>query len=260
MFNTTLSRDGTSIAYECVGDGPPIIMVVGAFNERPTAAPLARTLASRFTCLTYDRRGRGDSGDTLPYMPAREIEDIAALIERAGGSAGLFGFSSGGVLALQAAAAGLPITHLAIYDAPYLVDAYRKPDAVDHAARLAELIAAGRRGEAVEYFQIQVVGIPPEVVTQLRNAPFRSSLERIAHTLVYECLLLGDGSLPAPEVAARVQMPTLLLAGGAGSPIMPSAAAALARLLPNAQSRVLADQGHDLNPDALGPPLAAFFG
>jgi pimeloyl-ACP methyl ester carboxylesterase len=260
MFNSTCSRDGTSIAFDRRGDGPPIIMVVGAFNERPTAAPLAQTLASQFTCITYDRRGRGDSGDTLPYAPEREIEDLAALIESVGGSAEVFGYSSGGVLAMQAAASGLPISRLAIYDAPYLVDAYRKAEPVDHTARLAELIAAGRRGEAVEYFQTQVVGIPPEVVAQLRGAPFRSSLERIAHTLVYECTLIGDGSLPAPEVAARVQMPTLLLAGGAGSPIMPAAAKALARLLPDAQAKVLPEHGHDLDPAALGPELSTFFG
>jgi pimeloyl-ACP methyl ester carboxylesterase len=260
MFNTTASRDGTSIAYAQIGSGAPIIMVVGAFNERPTAAPLAEALMPRFTCVTYDRRGRGDSGDTLPYAPEREIEDLAALIAAVGGSAGVFGFSSGAVLALRAAAARLPISRLALYDAPYLVGAYSNPNAVNHADRLSELIETGRRGEAVEYFQQQVVGIPPEVVAQMRNAPFRPSLERIAHTLVYDCLILGDSSLPPTQVAARVSMPTLVLAGGAGPAIMPSAAEALAELLPNARASILADQTHDLNPPALAPELAAFFG
>jgi pimeloyl-ACP methyl ester carboxylesterase len=260
VFNTTTSRDGTSIAYERIGSGAPIIMVVGAFNERPTAAPLAEALAPRFSCLTYDRRGRGDSGDTLPYAPEREIEDLAALIETVGGSAGVFGFSSGAILALQAAAAGLPITRLALYDAPYLVGPFYKPNGVNHADRLTQQIAAGRRGEAVEYFQQQVVGIPAEVVVGLRNAPFRAGLERIAHTLVYECLLLGDGSLPPPRLAPRVSMPTLVVAGAAGPPIMPPAAEALADLLPDARASILPDQGHDLDPAALGPELAAFFG
>jgi pimeloyl-ACP methyl ester carboxylesterase len=258
MFETTTSRDGTRIALDRTGNGSPIIFVVGAFNERSTAAPLAACLSGQFTTLTYDRRGRGDSGDTPPYAVEREIEDLAALLELVGGSAGVFGFSSGAILALEAAAAGLPITRLALYDAPYLVEAPATPP--DHAARLSALIGSGQRGEAVEYFQRQVVGIPEPVVAQFRHAPFRPALERIAHTLVYEALILRDSSLPAPEVAARVTMPTLLLAGGAGSPIMPRAARALAERLPDARAHILPDRGHDLDPAALGPELAAFFG
>jgi pimeloyl-ACP methyl ester carboxylesterase len=164
------------------------------------------------------------------------------------------------MLGLQAAAAGLRVSRLALYDAPYLVGVYSNPSHVNHADRLSELIATGRRGEAVEYFQQQVVGIPPEVVAQMRHAPFRPSLERIAHTLVYECLIIGDGRLPPPDVAARVNVPTLLLAGGAGPAIMPSAAEALAERLPDARASILPDQTHDLNPAALGPRLDAFFG
>src|SRR5690349_18263541 len=121
MFRTTLSRDGTRIAFDRRGSGLPIIMVVGAFNERPTAAPLADCLSDQFTTLTYDRRGRGDSGDAPTYAVEREIDDLAALIEVVGGSAGVFGYSSGAMLSLQAAAAGLPISRLALYDPPYLV-------------------------------------------------------------------------------------------------------------------------------------------
>jgi pimeloyl-ACP methyl ester carboxylesterase len=261
MFNTTLSRDGTSIAFERYGSGgQPIIMVVGAFNERPTAAPLAQSLAPRFNAITYDRRGRGDSGDTLPFAVEREIEDIEALIAEVGGSAGLFGYSSGGMLALQATAAGLPISSLALYDPPYLVEALRTPKDVDQTDNMAKLIAAGRRGEAVEYFQRNVVGLPPDVIAQLRHAPFRAGLERIAHTLVYECAVLGDRSLPSPEAAARVSVPTLVIAGGAGFPSMPAAAEALASLLPNARARILPDQNHDIDAAVLGPELAEFFG
>jgi pimeloyl-ACP methyl ester carboxylesterase len=256
MFDTTLSRDGTRIAFERFGSGSPIIFVVGAFNERSTAAPLAECLARQFTTLIYDRRGRGDSTDTLPYAVEREFEDLGGLIEVVGGSAGVFGYSSGALLALQAAAAGLPISRLALYDPPYLTDSTD----VDHSPKLAELIAANARGEAVEYFQREVVGIPSDIVAQLRHAPFRPALERMAHTLVYESLILGDRSLPAPEVAARVSMPTLVLAGGAGSPIMPPAAHALGALLPDARDRVLDAETHDLNPAVLTPALAAFFG
>src|SRR5690348_4489379 len=127
-------------------------------------------------------------------------------------------------------------------------------------APLAKLIAADRRGEAVEYFQREVVGIPAEIVAQLRHVPFRPGMERIAHTLVYEAMIVSDGALPSAEVAARVTPPTLAIAGGAGSPIMPRAAQALERLLPNARAHILPEQGHDLEPAALGPVLAGFFG
>lgn len=256
MFHTTLSRDGTRIAFDRRGTGVPVIFVVGAFNERPTAAPLAEMLADRFTTFTYDRRGRGDSGDTQPYAVEREIEDLAALIEAAGGSAGVFGYSSGAMLALRAAAARLSIDRLVLYDAPYLVNASE----VDHTDELAALIAAGRRGEAVEYFQSKLVGIPEPVIAQLRQAPFRPALERIAHTLVYESMLLRDRSLPSAPLASSVTVPTLALAGGAGSPIMPIAAMALAERLPHCRAQVLPDVGHDLEPAVLGPVLADFFG
>ncbi|MBV9894762.1 MAG: alpha/beta hydrolase [Chloroflexi bacterium] len=258
MFETAiaLSRDGTRIAFDRRGSGSPIIFVVGAFNERPTAAPLAESLADRFSTFTYDRRGRGESGDTPPYAVEREIEDLTALIEVAGGSASVFGYSSGAMLALQSAAAGLPISRLVLYDPPYLANAHD----VDHTEQLAQLIAHGKRGEAVEYFQSKLVGIPDAVIAQLRQAPFRPALERMAHTLVYESMLLRDRALPPAEVASRVVMPTLALAGGAGSPILPAAATALARRLPNAKPQILPDVGHDLDTAVLGPVLARFFG
>src|SRR5216683_2821644 len=161
-----ISKDGTSIVFDRVGHGPPLILVLGAFNDRSAGVGLAECLASRFTVINYDRRGRGASGDTLPYAVDREIEDLAALIAEAGGAAAVFGYSSGANLALQAAASGLPITKLALYEAPYLVDDDgQQPRArPNHAAQLSELIAAGRRGDAVEYFQQQMVGIPEEVV------------------------------------------------------------------------------------------------
>src|SRR5215207_10261317 len=142
---TVLSNDVTAIAFERFGQGQPLIMVVGAFNTRSTGEPLAASLASHFTVFTYDRRGRGDSGDTIPYAIEREVEDLGALIGEAGGAAAVFGFSSGAILALNAAARGLPITRLALYDAPYVVGG---DEPVDHARRLAELVSAGRRGDA----------------------------------------------------------------------------------------------------------------
>ena len=249
MEQHVVSRDGTRIVYDSFGDGPPLVLVVGAFNERPTGEPLARCLASQFTVYNYDRRGRGASGDTLPYSVHREIEDLAALIDRAGGSATVFGYSSGANLAIQAAAAGVRITALALYEPPYLVT----PDPRPHASNLRGLICADRKGDAVEYFQREMVGIPPEIVAQLRNAPFRPALERMAHTLVYEAEILGDRSLPA-----AIETPALVMAGDAGSPLMPIAARALANVLPNGRAEILPGQTHNLDPAALAPVVSEF--
>jgi pimeloyl-ACP methyl ester carboxylesterase len=253
-MKTARSADGTDLAFDELGDGPPIIMIVGAFNDRSTTAPLAAALAPRFTVLNYDRRGRGDSGNTSPYAVQREIEDLDALIAVAGGQAAVFGYSSGAVLALKAAAAGSAITKLALYEPPFLVDDSRPRPPADLADQLAELIAAGRRGDAVELYQLKGVGLPQEVVIQLRQAPFRPGLEAIAHTLVYDAAITGDLSLPT-ELAASVAQPTLVLDGGDSWGFLRSAAAALAAALPNGQRRTLAGQTHDINPDATASAL-----
>lgn len=257
LISRAISRDGTAIAYERSGHGPPVILVMGAFNDRGTGAPLAEFLAPDFTVFTYDRRGRGDSGDTAPYAVEREIEDLDALIGEAGGSAAVFGFSSGAVLGLQAAAHGLAITKLALYDAPFDVDGHRP--VVDHAARLAALVQAGRRGEAVEYFQAHVVGLPAEKVTQIRHAPFRPALEQMAHTLVYDMTIVGDGSLPT-GLAASVKVPVLVIDGGdIGRASLRRAALALASALPDVRHLALEEQHHQIVPGTIGPPLRAFF-
>ena len=250
------SKDGTAIAFERSGEGPPVILVVGAFNDRATGAPLAAALKERFTVFNYDRRGRGASGDTLPYAVGREVEDIEALIEEAGGSASVFGYSSGAVLALRAAAHGLAIPRLALYDPPVSVGGAGRLRG-DLAARLAGLVEEGRRGEAVELFQTEVVGLPAEVVAQIRRAPFWPALEAMAHTLVYEIEILGDGSL-STELAASVEAPTLVIVGGRSAPIMREAAPALAEAMPDAHARLLEGQGHDLVPRVLAPILEEF--
>src|SRR5436305_9477751 len=193
---TTTSPDGTTIAFDQDGQGPAIVMVAGAFNTRATTAPLAAVLKHRFTVINYDRRGRGDSSDTAPYAVEREIEDIEALIAEAGGSAAVFGYSSGATLALKGAAHGLAISKLALYDAPFLVDDSYQPPPADFADQLDELISAGRRGDAVELYQRVAVGIPEEVIVRMRHAPFRPGMEAIAHTLVYDVKITGDLSLP----------------------------------------------------------------
>ena len=256
-MNKVASRDGTTIAVDRVGEGPPIVIVVGAFNDHTTGAPLAAVLQPRFSVYNYDRRGRGDSGDTPPYAIDREIEDLEAVIAAAGGSASVFGYSSGAALALQAASRGLPITKLALYDPP--LSARGPIWSVDHAAELGRLVAAGQRGDAAEYFQSKIVGIPEEVVAQLQQAPFRPALEAIAHTLVYEATILGDGALPQ-GLAPAVTMPTLVIAGAAGAPFMRDWAEGIAAALPNARALPLEGQTHDLDPAALGPILEEFFG
>ena len=248
----TNSNDGTRITFDQAGDGPPLILVVGAFNDRRTGAPLAAVLAPHFTVLSYDRRGRGDSGDAAAYAVERELEDLDALIRAAGGSASVFGFSSGAVLALRAAAAGLPIAKVALYDTPPAQPA-------EHAAALASLIAAGRRGDAVEYFQRRVVGIPEAIVAQLRHAPFRPALEAMAHTLVYEARIVDYGARMTAFTAA-IRQPVLAVAGGSGAAIMRDVAATLARSLFDGRALTLDGATHDIDAASLGPVLVRFLG
>jgi pimeloyl-ACP methyl ester carboxylesterase len=256
-MDTVASADGTVIAFDQYGDGPPVIMTVGAFSIRSQTEPLARALAPRFTAVNYDRRGRGDSGDTAPYAVEREIDDIAALIQQAGGSAAAFGHSSGATLALKAAASGLPITHLVLYEPPFNTDDTDALLPAGFADELAGLVSAGRRGDAVELYQTQAVGIPEEVVAQLRHAPFRPGLEAIANTLAYDAAIIGDRSLPAGPLAA-VTVPALVITGELSPPFLRNAAQAAAERLPNGRLAVLPGQTHDLNPDATAPVMAEF--
>jgi pimeloyl-ACP methyl ester carboxylesterase len=256
-MNTVASRDGTTIAFDRMGEGPPVIMVGGGSVDRMSNAPLAALLASDFTVLNYDRRGRGDSGDTAPYAVEREVEDIQALVEEAGGSSFLFGTSSGAALALEAAASGLPITKLALWEPPYVLDETRRPPA-DQVAQYNAMIAEGRRGDAVEYFMSKVVGMPAEFVAEARTQPWWSAQEGLAHTLAYDATVMGNYSLPT-ERAASVTVPTLVLAGGADFPWMRETAQALADALPDGQIRILEGQGHDVSPAVLAPALAEFF-
>ena len=259
-MRTVTSTDGTAIAFDQLGAGPPLIMAVGAFNTRATTGPLAAAMQERFTILNYDRRGRGDSGDsgdTLPYSVEREIEDLDALIAEAGGSSAVFGYSSGATLALQAAAHGLAISKLALYEPPFVVEESHPRPPVDLPGQLAELISAGRRGDAVELFQTKAVGIPEDVVVQLRNAPFRPALEAIAHTLVYDATIIGDLALPT-EMLASITTPTLVIDGEKSVPVMREGARALAEALPNGRRCTLAEATHDISPDATAAALEDF--
>jgi pimeloyl-ACP methyl ester carboxylesterase len=257
-LQTVTSADGTTIAYEQTGSGPAVVLVCGGSTDRMANAGLAAVLSATNTVYNFDRRGRGDSGDTLPYAVEREIEDIAAVIRAAGGPAGLYGTSSGGALALHAAAAlGSEVRKLALWEVPYFLDPAQGPPS-DTVAQYRKRLDAGHPEEAVEYFMADVVRLPPEFVAFARTQPFFAGQVKIAHTLVYDALCMGDYTIPT-DVAARDQAPTLVLAGGADFPAIVDSARALAEAIPNGEFRQLEGQGHNVDPAVIGAALAGFF-
>jgi pimeloyl-ACP methyl ester carboxylesterase len=257
MENTT-SRDGTTIAFDRLGDGPPIVLLPGGSVDRMSNAGLAAELANHLTVYNVDRRGRGDSGDTLPYAVEREIEDIAAVLEVAGGQAHLYGTSSSAALAMEAAAAGLPVLKLVMWEPPYNING--RPDLpADTASVYREMVDSGRRGDAVEYFMSTVVGLPPEFVAGAREAPWWAQQEAIAHTLAYDASVMGDYTIPE-ETAKLVSVPTVIITGGASFPFMHETADALARLIPNARHEILPGQEHNVDPAALAKTIVPFVG
>ncbi len=262
---TVQSTDGTTIGYDVSGTGPPVILVGGAFQYRaidPPTVRLAELLGRDFTVFHYDRRGRGDSGDTAPYATGREIQDLDALIKEAGGTASLFGNSSGALVALDAAAAGLAVPKVAAYEAAVLVGQSRPPVPAGYLATLTELATSGRRGEAVEYFLTKAVGVPAETVAGMRQAPVWPAFEAVAHTLPYDAAFCEDTMSGRPLPANRwadVVAPVLVIDGGASLPWVAEGAQALAGVLPEARSRTLDGQDHAVDPDALAPVLREFF-
>jgi pimeloyl-ACP methyl ester carboxylesterase len=257
------SMDGTEIAYDRVGDGPSLVLVGAAWNDRMSAAPLAQLLASDFSVYTYDRRGRGDSGDTPPYAVEREIEDLAAVIEAAGGSAYAFGVSSGGALALEATAGGAPISKLAIYEAPYIVDDSRPPIPGDYVEHLEELASQGKRNEVLRYFMTAAVGLPAEMAEQMASSPMAQAMEPLAHTVAYDGRVMLRGGMSGDPLPARftdtVTVPTLVMDGGASPAWMRNAARALNALLPDVEYRTLEGQDHAAPPEVLAPEIERFF-
>ncbi len=259
-MQTVTSKDGTSIAFDKLGQGPALILVGGAFQfraiDQPTAQ-LAALLAQHFTVFHYDRRGRGDSGDTQPYAAEREIEDLEALIKAGGRSAFVFGNSSGAVLALEAAAHGLAITKLALYEPPFGLGRNARTAAANYTKQLTALLGEGRRGDAAALAMAQF-GTPPEAVAGMRAAPVWSLFESVAPTLAYDNTIMGDGSVPTKRLES-VTVSTLVLDGGASPAFMQNAAKATADTLPNAQHRSLEGQTHAVAPEILAPVLVQFF-
>jgi pimeloyl-ACP methyl ester carboxylesterase len=250
------SSDGTAIAYDRYGDGPPVILVGGALTSAlrsfPSFVRLAALLSSTFTVFTYDRRGRGDSGDTAPYAVDREVEDLEALIAVAGGAAAVHGLSSGAVLAVEATARGAAITKLTLFEPPLPQD---EPDPAA-AVQRSQLIAAGRRGEVVKQF-LTGIGLPAQAIAGLRQTPEWPRLEAIAHTLAYDGAITGDRTLWT-ERARSVRVPALVLDSEASSQYLRAAAQAVSQALPTARRHTVAGDFHDVPAEVLAPVLAEF--
>ena len=261
-MKTVASKDGTTIAFDQIGKGPAVILVDGALQYRAFdqgMKDLAERLAEHFTVIHYDRRGRGDSTDTQPYAVGREIEDIDAVIDEVGGSAFLYGISSGAALAMEAALKlEGKVRKLAMYEPPYNDDENARRGWREYARKLAEITAAGRNGDAVAHFMM-LVGMPADQVGGMRQHPIWPLWEAVGHTLAYDAAAMGEDSSVPAERAALLAVPTLVMIGAETFPFMHDATAALANAIPSAQHRTLAGQTHDVSAEALAPVLIEFF-
>jgi pimeloyl-ACP methyl ester carboxylesterase len=257
-----LSRDGTSIAFERVGEGPPLVLVDGALCYRASGPmrPLAALLAHHFTVFLYDRRGRGESGNVLPYAVEREIEDVEAMIQAAGGWAFLFGISSGAALALAATRSGLAVRRLGMYEAPFIVDDRRPPVSDEFLAHVDALVAANRRSDTVKQF-MKAVGVPGLFIALMRFLPAWSRLTAVAHTVPYDFAIMRDyqKGRPLPAAWATMTVPTMAIDGGKSPAWMRNGMRALAEILPNVRYETLPGQTHMVSAKVLAPVLEKFF-
>jgi pimeloyl-ACP methyl ester carboxylesterase len=254
MTEYVTSKDGTRIAYESMGTGPAVVLVEGAmcYRDFGSSRDVAAALSDSYTVVIYDRRGRGESGDTLPYAPAREVEDLAAVIQSAG-DAYVMGQSSGASLALEAGAAGVPMRKLAAYEAPYV------GASDDYLAKQKQLIAEGNRKGAIDYFMTTMVGGPWFMPLVMRLMPkVFGQLQAIAHTLPYDTELLDGFEVPA-ERFAKIAVPTLVMGGSKYKPSMKAAVEAVAAAVPGAELRILPGQTHQVKPSVLVAELKQFF-
>lgn len=255
-----ISKDGTTIGFDKIGNGEPIIIIDGALCSRAFGPTLqmGKELAKNFTTINYDRRGRNESTNTLPYSVDKEIEDIEALIQEAGGSAHLVGFSSGAALALLAAAKGLNIKKMVLYEPPYVQNMGGHNPPVDCEGQLKKLVEANRRGDAVKFFMKDMVGVPAFAIVIMSIMPMWKKLKGVAHTLPYDAAVMDDFSIPL-QSASIVQAPTLV-AGGEKSPVsLRNAVKKLAEAMPNAILKMLEGQDHRISSKAIVPVLVEYF-
>lgn len=261
-MSTVISEDGTKIAYDMTGDGPPLMIVDGAMCYRASgpSGPLAAQLASDFTVYTYDRRGRGETPDS-EFSVAREIEDLKALVKEAGGSVLMVGVSSGAMLALEAANAGIGVTKLALYEPPLIVDDNHAPAPVSVLPEMRKIIAEDRRGDAVKTF-MRSVDVPGFGIVMMQLLPAWKKLKGVAHTLPNDLALLEglrQGNPLPTDRWTTATMPTLVADGGKSPVYMRNSATALASVLPNGSHQTLPGQTHLVKATALAPVLRDFF-
>jgi pimeloyl-ACP methyl ester carboxylesterase len=245
-----------------MGSGPPVVLVDGAFcyRENGPAPDLAPLLAQHFSVFVYDRRGRGESGDTPPYTIEREVDDIRAIVDEAGGTADVVGISSGAALALQAVASGVNIKRLALYEPPYVTNGGRPKAQEDPKIHIQQLVSAGDRAGAVKFFLVDVIGVPRAVVFAMPLF-MRSNwkrMEQVAHTLPYDLTISEDRSVLKERIAS-ISVPTLVLGGGKSPTVLRDAVSAVAKVLPNARSQFLAGQDHNLSAPIVAPLVVDFF-
>ncbi len=263
-MSTVTSKDGTQIAYGKKGQGPALILVDGALCYRGFGPMpgLAELLAPNFTVYTYDRRGRGQSSNGKPYALEREVEDINALIDAAGGSAFVYGISSGACLALESALRlGGRISKLAMYEPPYNAEKGAREQWMNYRKELDKALSEGRRGDAVVLF-MKLVGTPDEAVAGMRSSPVWPMFEAVAPTLAYDADDIGNQRSAPVDRAAKLSMPVLVMDGGenlAFMPFMHESASALAKAIPRAQQRTLEGQTHDVKAEVIAPVLVKFF-
>jgi len=253
------SKDGTRIAYDKVGSGPTLLIVNGAmgFRGNAFARKFQAEFAKHFTVVDYDRRGRGESGDTLPYSVQREVEDIAALVAGpCGGKCLVFAQSSGAALALEAAASGVPMKRLFAYEPPYMVGNPPDRPAPDFQRHLESLIAQGKRDEAVAYF-MRTVGVPGFAVKIMRLFPFWKDLRAVAHTLPYDAAVMAGFDFPRHRLAA-LKVPVVAVAGEKTTPTLKRAVAEVAKTVPGAQHKVAPKMNHAVNAKRMAPLLRSW--
>ncbi|GAA1656409.1 alpha/beta fold hydrolase [Fodinicola feengrottensis] len=267
-MDTTTSTDGTVIGYDRLGDGPPVVLVHPALGHRafnPEMGRLAELLSATFTVFNYDRRGRGDSGDNagpVGYDVQREIDDLAAMLTVAGGSAAVYGMSSGAALVLEAANRGLPITKLALYEPPFVIDDSRTPVPPGYLDDMVKLVVAGRRGEAAEHFFVKGVGVPAEAIPYMRADPTWAEYEKVAPTLIYDSAILEGtmiGHPLSPERTAAAKMPALILVGSQVEDWAHTSTKWLADTLEQGSLTTLDGEFHQASAESLAVAVGDFF-
>ncbi|AIG77682.1 alpha/beta hydrolase fold protein [Amycolatopsis japonica] len=255
MIHTATSADGTPIAFERRGEGQALVVVAGAGNDRHGDEPLVAELTAEFSVVTYDRRGRGDSGDTAPYAVEREIEDLAAVVAALGEPVIVHGISSGGALALLAAAAGVPMARLSVFEPPYRGETEEVPEG--YADEMRELVAADRWDDAVALFTMSAVGTPAEAVTAAKATPMWAELRSFAPTLVYDAFVMRDSKVPGE--LASIATPVLVVNSNGSTDWLKAAALAAAKMVPGARQVELDGEFHSVAPERLAPELSAFY-